>query len=86
MQASLDRLAEVNPSINAVTVVDAERALAEAEEADCARLRGDALGALHGVPLTIKENVDQAGASTNASGWLAALLPYGAFRSYWIIK
>jgi amidase len=65
VQASLDRLAAVNPSINAVTVVQAEHALSQADDADRAVLRGDALGLLHGVPLTIKENVDQAGAATS---------------------
>ncbi|NWD25688.1 amidase family protein [Pseudomonas yamanorum] len=64
VQASLDRLAVVNPSINAVTVVDAEQALSQADDADRAVLRGDALGLLHGVPVTTKENVDQAGAAT----------------------
>lgn len=65
VQASLDRLAAVNPSINAVTVVHAERALAQADEADRAVQRGDPLGLLHGVPITTKENVDQAGAATS---------------------
>lgn len=64
VQASLDRLAAVNPSINAVTSVYAEQALAQADTADRAVLRGDVLGLLHGVPITTKENVDQAGAAT----------------------
>jgi len=64
VQASLDRMAAVNPSMNAVTVVNAEQALAEADAADRAVLHGDALGLLHGVPLTTKENVDQAGEAT----------------------
>lgn len=65
VQASLDRLEGVNPSINAVTVVHAEQALLQADDADRAVLRGETLGLLHGVPLTIKENVDQAGAATS---------------------
>ncbi|UTD28667.1 amidase family protein [Bradyrhizobium sp. WD16] len=64
VEASLDRLTAVNNSINAVTVVHAEQALDHADEADRAVSRGDALGPLHGVPLTIKENVDQTAAST----------------------
>jgi amidase len=65
VQASLARLAAVNPVINAVTVVHAEQALLQADKADRAVLRGDALGLLHGVPVTTKENVDQAGSATS---------------------
>jgi Asp-tRNA(Asn)/Glu-tRNA(Gln) amidotransferase A subunit family amidase len=39
-------------------------AVAAADRADAAHKRGDALGLLHGVPVTIKENVDQEGAAT----------------------
>ena len=63
-RAVLDRLATVNPSLNAVTVLLADQALAAADRADAAVRRGDALGALHGVPVTIKENIDQQGAAT----------------------
>lgn len=62
--ASLDRLKQVNGAVNAVTVVLAEEAIAEADEADRKLRRGEALGPLHGVSVTIKENVDQAGAAT----------------------
>jgi amidase len=63
-QAVLARLEAVNPKLNAVTVVLAEQALAAADRADAARRRGEPLGLLHGVPVTIKENVDQEGAAT----------------------
>jgi amidase len=63
-QAVLARLEAVNPKLNAVTVVLAEQALAAADRADTARRRGEKLGLLHGVPVTIKENVDQEGAAT----------------------
>ena len=64
VQSVLERLEAVNPAINAVTVVLAEPALADADAADAAVKRGDALGMLHGVPVTIKENVDQTGQAT----------------------
>jgi amidase len=69
-QAVLDRLDAVNPKLNAVTVVLAASALAAAERADAARHRSEPLGLLHGVPVTIKENVDQDGAAT-ANGVVA---------------
>jgi amidase len=57
----LARLDAVNPSVNAVVVPMHEEALANAVAADAARARGEALGPLHGVPLTVKINTDQAG-------------------------
>src|SRR6266481_2295846 len=62
----LERLAAVNPALNAVTVLLADDALAAADRCDAAIRRGDALGLLHGVPVTIKENVDQEGAATTS--------------------
>ena len=63
-RAVLERLAAVNPALNAVTVLLADQALAAADRADAAVRGGDALSPLHGVPVTIKENVDQEGAAT----------------------
>jgi amidase len=62
--ASLDRLEAVNPKINAVVESRRQEALAAADAADQAVARGEVLGALHGVPVTIKVNVDQAGYPT----------------------
>ncbi len=65
-RACLQRLEAVNGAVNAVTVVLGDQALAAADTADKAVKRGEPLGLLHGVPVTIKENVDQAGiANTN---------------------
>jgi amidase len=60
VQAHLDRIDEVNDAVNAVTVTLADEALAAAEEAD----RVQAVGAFHGVPFTIKENIDCVGSAT----------------------
>lgn len=51
----LDRIASLNPQINAVVALDKERALVRADEADIAASNGDDWGPLHGVPLTIKD-------------------------------
>ena len=61
VQVYLDRIEEVNPALNAVVQVRAEEALAEARLADEALARGDDLGPLHGVPMTIKDSFDTRG-------------------------
>ncbi|MCP1971689.1 amidase [Bradyrhizobium elkanii] len=64
VQSSLDRIAEVNPALNAIVAVLADEALAAADAADVAVKSGAELGVLHGVPVTIKVNVDQRGCAT----------------------
>jgi len=64
--SALARLEAVNPCINAVVDVLADEALAAADKADNALARGDAVGPLHGVPVTVKINVDYAGRATTA--------------------
>jgi len=63
MQVHLDRIAEINPRVNAiVTVVDGARD--EARKAEAAVRSGDQLGPLHGVPFTVKDGIDTAGVLT----------------------
>ena len=59
--AVIERMQAVNPKINAVVRDLSDEALATARAADEAVRRGERLGPLHGVPVTIKENIDQAG-------------------------
>ncbi|NBQ99025.1 MAG: indole acetimide hydrolase [Actinobacteria bacterium] len=66
VQAHLDRIAEVNGHVNAVVKVLADSALAAADDADRAVRDGAPLGVFHGVPLTIKENIDVAGQPTTS--------------------
>ncbi len=63
VQAALERLRAVNAEVNAVTVDLSEDALAAAQRADDVLQHGIAVGPLHGVPITIKENTDQLGQS-----------------------
>ena len=64
VEAHLRRIEAVNGSVNAVVVVLAEQALDAAERADRAVGRGDDLPRLHGVPFTVKGNIDVAGTPT----------------------
>jgi len=64
VQTHLDRIDAVNGQVNAITVVMADEALALADAADRAVANGDDLGPLHGVPFTVKENIDLAGTAT----------------------
>jgi amidase len=63
VQAHLGRIAAVNDKVNAVTVVLGESALAAADAADRAVAAGDPLGPLHGVPITVKENIELVGSA-----------------------
>ena len=63
-ESCLARLDAVNPRINAVVDPLADEALAAADRSDDAIRRGEAPGALHGVPMTVKINVDYAGRAT----------------------
>ncbi len=64
IEAHLARIDAVNPAVNAVTVVLAESARAAADAADNALAAGKPLGPLHGVPVTVKENIDVVGSAT----------------------
>jgi amidase len=64
VHAYLQRIAEVNPALNAVVQLCAEAAQAEARAADTALARGQITGPLHGVPMTIKDSLDTAGVIT----------------------
>ena len=55
VSASLNRVAEVNPFVNAMVTVAAERALTQAEQADAKAAAGEPLGPLHGLPVAIKD-------------------------------
>ena len=61
----LARIDKVNPAVNAIVRRLDDEALAAAAAADQAQARGDALGPLHGVPVTTKVNTDQQGHPTD---------------------
>jgi amidase len=61
LEQYLDRVERFNPDINAVVVLDAERARARADAADASWCAGQLWGPLHGVPMTVKEAFDVRG-------------------------
>ena len=69
VDAHLARIDAVNPALNAVVRVLADKARAAAVLADKKLAAGEAIGPLHGVPFTVKENIDMAGLPTT---WVAS--------------
>ena len=69
IQAHLDRIAAINPLLNAAVEVLAEPALHDAGRADSELASGYVRGPLHGVPFSIKDSIQQAGTRCTAGTW-----------------
>jgi Asp-tRNA(Asn)/Glu-tRNA(Gln) amidotransferase A subunit family amidase len=63
-ESHLERIEALQPKINAFVRILHEEARATAREAEMAVMRGDGLGPLHGVPVTVKDSFDMAGLPT----------------------
>ena len=66
VEIHLRRIEAVNPILNAVVTLAAERAMDEARAADARRAGGGPIGPLHGVPVSIKDSIETAGVLTTA--------------------
>jgi amidase len=76
VDACLRRVKAVNPQLNAVVQEVADVAREQARAADVALARGELMGPLHGVPMTIKDTLDTAGViSTAGTQGRAAFVP-----------
>ncbi|AQZ64789.1 Amidase [[Actinomadura] parvosata subsp. kistnae] len=64
LEAHLDRIEQVNPHVNAIVTLVADRAMEAARAADAALSSGGEAGPLHGVPVAHKDLVDTAGIRT----------------------
>ncbi len=64
VRATLARIERLNPALRAAVSLRAEEAVREAEGADEAVRRGEPLGPLHGVPITLKDAFRAAGLTT----------------------
>ena len=78
--AFLDRIAKVNPQLNAFTTVAADRALDSARTVDRRRAAGEPIGPLAGVPIALKDNLCVRGMRTTASSRIldTFVAPYSA--------
>src|SRR4051794_33438879 len=61
VDAALERIAECEGRLNSFANIDPDSARLQALSAEAAAQRGEKLGPLHGIPLTIKGNIDVAG-------------------------
>ena len=75
VQATLQRIRERDPVLNAFTAVTEQRALLRAEAIDATRMRAEPLGPLAGVPFAVKNLFDVAGLSTLAGSKINRELP-----------
>ena len=66
LELLLDRVERLNPPLNAVVTLDAERARSEADAADRALTEGRDPGPLHGVAMTIKDSFQTVGMRTTS--------------------
>ena len=64
MVAVLDRIARLEPAVNAFAHLDTERAMAGARAAEAALMGSGPLGPLHGLPVTVKDLATVAGMPT----------------------
>src|SRR3712207_831314 len=61
LESCLKRIDEVNPAVNAMVARDDAAARSAAREAEAAVMQGEHLGALHGLPVGIKDLYDARG-------------------------
>ena len=70
-EAHLERISQLNPELNAIVTV-ASDVLDRARDAEAAVMRGDSLGVLHGIPVTIKDTIETAGLRMTSGSKLRA--------------
>ncbi|HKG46481.1 MAG TPA: amidase [Pyrinomonadaceae bacterium] len=65
IEAHLDRIERLNPKLNAIVTL-APDVMERARDAEAAVMRGETLGSLHGVPITVKDTIETAGLRTTS--------------------
>ncbi|OUR92558.1 hypothetical protein A9Q81_16575 [Gammaproteobacteria bacterium 42_54_T18] len=65
-QYFIERIQRYNPALNAVIATDFENALKQARHADALTKKGEFIGPLHGIPMTIKDSFEVVGMPTTS--------------------
>jgi len=71
VQSHLDRIGLINPALNAVVTIGSD-VPDQARLAEASVMKGDELGSLHGVPITVKDTIETAGLRTTFGSKLFA--------------
>ena len=74
MDAVLQRIERLNPEVNAYCTLVAESARQRAKEAEGAVMRGEELGRLHGIPVSIKDLIYTRGIRTTGGSRIYQLV------------
>ena len=69
-EATLARAEASAPVLNAFVTLCGDQAMAAAKEAEAAIMRGDDLGPLHGIPMTVKDLVNTEGVRTTFGSYI----------------
>jgi len=77
VESHLAQIEKLNPKLNAFVQVDAERARQQARQAEDGVMRGNVVGPLHGVPISIKSSIEVAGLRCESGTKLRAGLVAG---------
>src|SRR5690348_6834546 len=64
LEMHLERIARYNPELKAIAVLNEEQARQQALYADTIRAKGEVLGPLHGLPITVKDSLEVSGLPT----------------------
>ena len=70
MEIILERIEEINPRLNAYLIVAADEAIEQSRIAEKSVMRGDKLGLLHGVPISIKDLLPTKDMRTTMASWV----------------
>ena len=65
--AYLERISQYNPRLNAIVTLDTEQVYQQGKKADETLAKGELMGPLHGVPITIKDSLETQGLKTTCS-------------------
>ncbi len=72
VEATLERIEQLQPTVNAFITVTAVEARAAARRAEAAVMAGERLGPLHGVPFSVKDLLFTRGVRTTMGSWIFA--------------